>query len=689
MHGYRGSAMRMPLAIIPLLIVAGATAADVAVRVDPAKASTWTIDPMMFGRFFEEHGGDVEPGVCEQYLANPSFEPWFTGGKEKAKKTRIVFRDTPAEPGIAYPWQALRISGNAGFTVDSEHRNSAKSQRIVLEGPASEAGVRHRVALPDGRVRRYRARFFAKCEGDIAVEARLLAGDEQRLPLARASATGVGGEWREIAVDLELPSALATRHLGHFGVAEFAIVGTGTGTLWVDQATLVPADAVEGVYNPTTIANAKALGITGIRWPGGNYTSGYHWKDGIGPRDERRTVPNRHWSGLDTNEVGTDEWMRFCELAGLTPIMGVGFGEVTAEEAADWVEYCNGAPESTMGALRARNGHREPYGVRYWGIGNEVWGPWQIGHTDAATYAAGYLRMAEAMLAKDPSIKLIADVPGPYWPTRGAWCETLMAVAGAKIDFVDVHHYANGPQQPDYDKIGADTVLRSLLCSDRLAKEYCDDLRKLFSSRPETSGIRVVFYEWAIIPHVRKGAAATDTFANALGVAVHYDEFIRSGDLVRQLAFHDFTFAEQPIPPHAAPPDPRSRIASEYAALAGGRVVDLAIDCPSYAVPRMGKLRAREVGHIDGVAALAPDGRLHVCLVNRSTDAEHRIRLECAGKPSAGGTVRLFTSADPVAPQRWETSEPVFSIEEQELRDGGMLVMPRLSFAHLILPASR
>ena len=85
----------------------------------------------------------------------------------------------------------------------------------------------------------------------------------------------------------------------------------------------------------------------------GNYASGYYWRDGIGPIDERPTRPNRAWGGVDQNHVGTDEWLRFTKLAGIEPVMGVGFGELDAEEAADWVEYCNGDPSSPMGALRA------------------------------------------------------------------------------------------------------------------------------------------------------------------------------------------------------------------------------------------------------------------------------------------------------------------------------------------------
>ena len=389
----KGCTMRM-LAFALLAVAAMAAEPDATVTVDLNRISSWRIDPQIFGSFYEEHWGDVTPGIYEQYLVNASFEPWYTAPGEN--KTRVVF-PVPAAPGVAYPWEPYPDAGSASWSASDDRVNSERSQRVDVRGEAP-AGVAQRLALPDYRVTRFRLRFWARAEGAVMVRAALLDGSSGSRALASGTVR-VTSEWAAHELMLDLGGRTSQRHLNRFGVARLALMATGEGSLYLDQATLFPADCVDGVYNPETLDNIRKFGPTAIRWPGGNFTSGYHWKDGIGEIDRRPTRPNRAWGGSEPNHVGTDEWLRFCERAGLEPVMGVGFGEITAEEAADWVEYCNGPITTKMGALRAANGHAEPYKVRYWGVGNEVYGSYQIGHTDAATYAhdtagngAGYAR---------------------------------------------------------------------------------------------------------------------------------------------------------------------------------------------------------------------------------------------------------------------------------------------------------
>src|SRR5690606_7987033 len=130
-------------------------------------------------------------------------------------------------------------------------------------------------------------------------------------------------------------------------------------------------------------------------WPGGNLASGYHWMEGIGPWEERPSMPNPSWPGLNSNFVGTDEYLRLAELLGIQPLITVNAGDGTAEEAARWVEYVNVDTTTEMGRLRARNGHPEPYGVRFWNIGNELWGHWQIGYTSPEKHAHRYAEFAQ------------------------------------------------------------------------------------------------------------------------------------------------------------------------------------------------------------------------------------------------------------------------------------------------------
>ncbi len=175
----------------------------------------------------------------------------------------------------------------------------------------------------------------------------------------------------------------------------------------IGRLELLPADHVGGA-DPDVIRLLKASRLPILRWPGGNFVSGYHWEEGVGPIDARPTVPNYAWGAVETHRFGTDEFLAYCRVVGCEPMICINGGDGTPEEAARWVEYCNGAPSTPMGRLRTKHGYREPYGVRHWELGNELWGRWQYHWTTAAGYVDRYRRFAEAMRTADPSIELYA-----------------------------------------------------------------------------------------------------------------------------------------------------------------------------------------------------------------------------------------------------------------------------------------
>ncbi len=161
---------------------------------------------------------------------------------------------------------------------------------------------------------------------------------------------------------------------------------------------------------------ARKLRVTQLRWPGGNFGSGYHWQDGIGPKDARPARYDLAWFERESNRFGTDEFISTCRKLGTAPYIGVNIGTGTIDEASSWVEYCNRQGGTYFSDLRKKNGHPEPYAVKYWGIGNEIYGDWQIGHKNAADYAKMGLEFAKVMKWQDPSIKLVACGTGdPSW----------------------------------------------------------------------------------------------------------------------------------------------------------------------------------------------------------------------------------------------------------------------------------
>ncbi|WP_436926201.1 hypothetical protein [Halosimplex amylolyticum] len=274
----------------------------------------------------------------------------------------------------------------------------------------------------------------------------------------------VSSEWERHEVSLSLDSESPERYASpQYGEYLLNIKSEETGVLDVDWVTLIPDDAVEGVFNPETIERLREANVTSLRWPGGNYASQYQWRDGVGPVAERPVVPVANWGGLDPNYLGTNEWLRFCELVDVEAYITVPFWSAAGPEtAAAWVEYCNGDPDETeLGALRAEHGYEEPWDVTYWGVGNEVWGSWQIGRTEAIEYADRYADYHAAMRAVDADIEIDACGIDPWFtqvhdgtredvtvPADGGdppvWNERLFERAESVIEGVDVHRYTEG-----------------------------------------------------------------------------------------------------------------------------------------------------------------------------------------------------------------------------------------------------
>ena len=161
-------------------------------------------------------------------------------------------------------------------------------------------------------------------------------------------------------------------------------------------------------------AAIERLRPTNIRYPGGNFVSGYRWRDGVGPLPDRPRRADLAWSSIDPNTFGTNEFIRFCRTIDTEPYLVVNCGDGDLREARDWVEYCNGTSDTSLARLRGEHGYPEPHRVRYWGIGNEVDGPWQIGAKTADEYARAYHEFAKVMRWADPTIKLIASGTS-YW----------------------------------------------------------------------------------------------------------------------------------------------------------------------------------------------------------------------------------------------------------------------------------
>jgi alpha-L-arabinofuranosidase len=179
-----------------------------------------------------------------------------------------------------------------------------------------------------------------------------------------------------------------------------------------------------------------------IRYPGGNFVSGYRWEDGVGPREQRPTRLDLAWKSLEPNEVGTDEFCAWARRVDAEPMLAVNLGTRGVAAAADLVEYCNHPGGTYLSDLRRRNGVAEPHGVRVWCLGNELDGPWQIGHKTADEYGRLAAESAKAMRLVDPSIELVGcGSSGSQMPTFGDWEATVLGHCYEYVDYVSLHSY--------------------------------------------------------------------------------------------------------------------------------------------------------------------------------------------------------------------------------------------------------
>src|SRR5215471_988196 len=195
-------------------------------------------------------------------------------------------------------------------------------------------------------------------------------------------------------------------------------------------------------FRKDVIDEIRRLGVPIIRYPGGNFVSGYNWLDGVGPKQERPRVLDKAWNSINTNQFGTNEYMAWCKAVGALPLMGLNLGTGTAEDAAALVEYCNVEKGTRWSDQRRKNGIAEPYKVNHWCLGNEMDGPWQIGHMTATEYGMKAQDAARQMRNVDPDLKLIAcGSSGPFMPTYLEWDREVLEQCYDYVDGLSLHRY--------------------------------------------------------------------------------------------------------------------------------------------------------------------------------------------------------------------------------------------------------
>jgi len=299
----------------------------------------------------------------------------------------------------------------------------------------------------------------------------------------------------------------------------------------VGTVSLMPADNVDGL-RADTLALLKELDATMYRWPGGNFVSGYDWRDGIGPRDRRPPRKNPAWSGVESNDFGIDEFVAFCRRLGAEPLITVNTGFGDAYSAAQEVEYCNGSTKTVGGSWRAANGHPEPYGVKWWCVGNEMFGPWQLGFMQLNHYVLKHNQVAESMRKVDPTIKLIGVGALGHFNRQhdprqpGGWSRVMLQRCADHMDLISEHFYC-GPK---------DELLAHVRQIPERIRQKAEGHRRLREELPELKDkdIRIAMDEWNYWsrPYEYGELGCIYRLRDALGVAAGLHEYFRNTDII-------------------------------------------------------------------------------------------------------------------------------------------------------------
>jgi len=459
----------------------------------------------------------------------------------------------------------------------------------------------------------------------------------------------------------------------------------------------------EGVYEPASaqadeygfrrdvLAALKRLGMTTLRYPGGNFASGYHWMDGIGPQAGRPTTLNLAWHSLELNHFGTGEFMQLCRLLGSSPMLTVNLGTGTPEEARNWIEYCNVEAETQYALRRSQNGREEPYGVKLWCLGNEMDGPWQLGHVPAAEYALRAQQAAKMMKDVDRSIELIAcGSSGIGLPTYLEWDRTVLEVLGDEADYLSLHRYVGNPSGDTLDYLA---VTNSI---DRQIEEMDSVCRFVQAKHRSKKRAYLSFDEWNVwyknmqmdgsnqsAPHLIEEVYNLE---DALVVAGFLHSFIRHADVLKIANLAQLVNVIAPLQTRhdelliQSTFYPFEMVSNRRGDPLGRPGISLrpAVWGPVYEGRTNGL-----VPYIDSSAILADD-RLHVFVTNRHPSESAPLEILLADRPiTALESAELLTGPDAKAANSFEQPDLIVShsFEAARVRQGRVaLELPPLSF---------
>ncbi len=461
------------------------------------------ISPYIYGQFIEHLGRCIYGGIWAEMLEDrkfyfpitPEFKPWAI----ESDRDNWNGGDFPALSGS--PW---KIIGGSVQMIKENPYVGEQTPEIQTPGGIEQGEL----ALQKDR--RY--------TGYI-----ILAGDSGAAPVQVQLIWGEGSEDQE-TFSIDAITAEYTRYPFQFTAKDdtahgrLQIAGTGKSAFRIGTVSLMPADNVNG-FRADTLALLKELNSPVYRWPGGNFVSDYNWKDGVGERDRRPPRKNPAWTGIESNDVGIHEFMDLCRLLDTEPYIAVNTGLGSVDAAAEEVAYCNGSTDTPMGQWRAKNGHPESFRVKYWAIGNEMYGNWQKGHMPLEDYVKKHQQCVDAIRAADPSVQLVGV------GSVGNWSKTMLTHCADHMDLISEHIYQKNKENLVEHAAQIANDIRRVASAHRQYRQTIPGLNE--------KDIRIAMDEWNYWygRYIYGELGCQYHLQDALGIAAGLHEYFRNSDI--------------------------------------------------------------------------------------------------------------------------------------------------------------
>ena len=647
--------------ILPVLLLGALTASQarpqsgnsqeqrIAVTVDASKTRP-PISPYLYGQFIEHIGDLVNRSVWAEMIDDRKFYYPINSAVEVPTQAQGPVRGR--KPNRWRP-----IGPDSAIVMDADHPYVGEhTPKIVLAGNEPRGFQQAGIVLRKSTS--YSGRVVLAGDAGASVTVSLVwgsgPGDRQTIPLK-----GLRSAYAKFP--LQFTAGADT------GDGRIEIAGTGTGSFHIAAISLMPANNIRGFRKDTT-GLLKQLRSGMYRFPGGNYLSAFDWRDAIGDPDRRPPRWDPVWSALQPNDVGTDEFLFLCELLGVDAFISVNAGFGDARSAAELVEYVNGSSDTPMGKLRAANGHPAPYHVKWWGIGNEMYGRWQFGYMALKQYVYKHNQFGKAMRAADPVITLLGTGATPDEMTVNSlslgltgkvvgeygsdadWTGGLIANCLDYIDVMSEHYYSYDHQRFDLaenKRIAVDEPLTDTLYRPaNRVRGKVEAYQEYYRRFPNLAAkhLQIAIDEWSF---TRLPANLKQTLANAL--VLH--EMFRHTDLIA-MAGHTMGTASLEFNATDAAINTTGMLFALYRDHFGSVPVEVAGNSPPPApkYPPGGDQPRVNAGSptypLDISGALSNDGKTLTLAIVNPTETTQRADVAIRGMDLAGkGKLRRMTGA--------------------------------------------